>query len=126
MKRFYHILFWIVITVVLILIFGSSWENYIQSFYFVSMLLPIVVGTSYVFNFFLVPRYLLTGRYFKFGLYLLYTVIVSLYLEMVVLTVSFVYLANFDYSNMGPYASDSLILAIVLYLIVVQQKLQNK
>jgi two-component system, LytTR family, response regulator LytT len=118
MKSFYHILFWIVITVVLTLIFGASWENYTQSFYFISMLLPIVVGTSYIFNFFLVPRYLLTGRYFLFGLYLLYTVIVSLYLEMVVLTVSFVYLANFNFGNMGSYASDSLILAIVLFLVV--------
>ncbi len=118
MKTFYHILFWVVITVILTLIFGSSWKNFTQSFYFVSMLLPIVVGTSYVFNFFLVPRYLLTGRYFKFGLYFFYTLIVSLYLEMFVLTVSFVYLANFNFANMGSYASDSLILAIVLYLVV--------
>lgn len=118
MKKFYHILFWIVVTVILTLIFGSSWENYTQSFYFVAMLLPIVVGTSYFFNFFLVPRYLLSGRYFYFGLYLLYTIIVSLLLEMMVLTVSFIYLANFNFANMGPYASDSLVLAIVLYLVV--------
>lgn len=118
MKSVYHILFWLVITAILTLIFGNSWENYNQSFYFVSMLLPIVVGTSYFFNYFLVPRYLLTGRYFYFGLYLIYTVIVSLHLEMAVLTVSFIYLANFNFGNMGSYASDSLILAIVLYLIV--------
>lgn len=118
MKRFYHIFFWVIVTVILILIFGNSWENYLQSFYFVAMLLPIVVGTSYFFNYFLVPRYLLTGRYLYFGLFLFYTFIVSLYLEMVVLTVSFVYLANFNFANMGSYASDSLILAIVLYLIV--------
>lgn len=117
-KRFYHILFWLIITAILTLIFGNSWENYTQSFYFVSMLLPIVVGTSYFFNYFLVPRYLLTGRYFYFGLYLLYTVLVSLYIEMLVLTFSFIYLANFNFANMGSYASDSLILAIVLYLVV--------
>ena len=118
MKRFYHIIFWVIITVILTLIFGNSWENYIQSFYFVSLLLPIVVGTSYFFNYFLVPGYLLTGRYFYFGVYLFYTIIVSLYLEMLVLTFSFIYLANFNFENMGSYASDSLILAIVLYLIV--------
>lgn len=118
MKRFYHILFWVIITAILTLIFGNSWENYIQSFYFVSMLLPIVIGTSYFFNVFLVPRYLLTGRYFYFGLYLFYTVIVSLFLEMLVLTISFIYLADFNFGDMGSYASDSMILAIVLYLIV--------
>lgn len=116
--RFYHILFWVIITAILTLIFGSSWENYLQSFYFLSMLLPIVVGTSYFFNFFLVPRYLLSGRYFYFGLYFIYTVVISLYLEMIVLTVSFVYLANFNFGDMGAYASDSLILGIVLYLVV--------
>ena len=118
MKRIYHVLFWIVITVILTLIFGRSWENYTQSFYFVAMLLPIVVGTSYFFNYFLVPRYLLRGRYFYFSLYLLYSIIVSLHLEMIVLTISFMYLANFDFGNMGTYASDSLVLAIVLYLVV--------
>ena len=118
MKRFYHVLFWVIITVILTLIFGSSWENYTQSFYFSAMLLPIVIGTSYFFNYFLVPKYLLRGRYFYFALYLLYTVIVSLHLEMMVLTISFMYLANFDFENMGTYASDSLVLAIVLYLVV--------
>lgn len=118
MKKLYHILFWIVITAILTLIFGSSWENYTQSFYFLAMLLPIVIGTSYFFNYFLVPRFLLSGRYFYFGLYLFYTIIVSLLLEMLVLTISFMYLANFNFANMGAYASDSLVLAIVLYLVV--------
>ncbi len=118
MKKFFHILFWIVISAILTLIFGSSWENYTQSFYFLAMLLPIVIGTSYFFNYFLVPRYLLNGRYFYFGLYLFYSIIVSLLLEMMVLTISFMYLANFNFANMGAYASDSLVLAIVLYLVV--------
>lgn len=118
MKRIYHVLFWIVVTIILTLIFGHSWQNYLQSFYFVAMLLPIVVGTSYFFNYFLVPRYLLSGRYFYFALYLLYTIVISLHLEMIVLTISFVYLANFNLATMGLYASDALVLAIVLYLVV--------
>ncbi len=118
MKRFYHIIFWLVIIIILILIFGNSWDNYLHSFYFVSLLFPIVVGTSYFFNYFLVPRYLLQGRYLFFGLYMLYLVIASLYLEMLVLTFSFVYLANFNLGDMGAYASDAFILAIVLYFIV--------
>jgi hypothetical protein len=58
------------------------------------MLLPVAVGTSYSFNYFLVPRYLLKKRYKKFSLYLAYLLIVSTWLEMWVITGSFILLAD--------------------------------
>ena len=118
MKPIHHIIFWTAIMLILTLAFGSSWGSYLESFYFVSMLLPVVAGTSYFFNYYLVPRYLFQGRYGYFVLYLFYTLVFSLYLEMVVLMVSFMYLANFNIYEMGPHASDALLLAIILYLVV--------
>lgn len=100
------------------LIFGRQFDDFSTSFYFVSMLLPVVVGTCYFFNLYLVPSYLLPKKYFKFSLYTFYMVIVSIYLELLVMILSFVYLAEYSYKNMGPYMTDAFSLATVLYFVV--------
>jgi hypothetical protein len=99
-------------------IFGHSWGSGLPAFYFISMLLPVVMGTSYFFNYYLVPQFLLKRKYFWFGLYFFYTLVVSLYLEMLVLIFSFIYLANYDLGQMGPNSSDILLLAVVMYMVV--------
>jgi hypothetical protein len=88
------------------------------AFYFVCMLLPIVLGTSFFFNYLLVPKFLLKGRYLRFGLYSFYTAVVSIYLEMIVLMFSFIYFGNFNFRNLGPNARDTILLAVILYLLV--------
>jgi two-component system response regulator LytT len=45
-------------------------------------------------------------------------IIVSIYLELVVMTLSFIYLAEYSYKNMGPYMTDAFSLATVLYFVV--------
>lgn len=113
-----HIAYSIIVVLVLTLVFGRSWGNNTAAFFFIAMLLPIVLGTSYFFNYVLVPGYLLKKKYLKFTLYSLYTAIVSLYLEMIVLMLSFIYLGNFNFDNLGPNASDTILLAVILYLLV--------
>lgn len=113
-----HIIFWIAVILLLTGIFGKVFESFALSFYFVSMLLPIAVGTSYVFNSWLVPRYLFKKRYKKFSLYFFYLLIISTWLEMWVITGAFILLANYNFNNLGPVAGNVLILAIILYFIV--------
>ncbi len=100
------------------LVFGGSWGNKMAAFYFVSLLLPVIMATSYFFNYYLVPKFLLQKRYFQFGLYLIYTVVFSLFLEMIVLTFIFIYVLKFHLDKFNPNASDSLFLAIIMYLVV--------
>ena len=114
----FHVFFWLFITIVFTLVFGHSWGSRVQAFYFISLLLPVVMGTSYFFNYFLVPRFLLTKKYYWFALYFLYTIVVSLYFEMWVLTFSFMYLVNFEIYQIAPNSRDTLLLAVVLYLVV--------
>lgn len=114
----FHILYWLFVTLILAAVFGSSWENRMAAFYYICMLLPVVMATSYFFNYFLVPRYLLSRKYFRFILFFLYTLVVSLYLEIIVLTFAFVFLVKFHFWKMGPNSSDTVLLAVVLYLIV--------
>ncbi|MBN2615797.1 MAG: LytTR family transcriptional regulator [Bacteroidales bacterium] len=114
----YHILYILVVILVLTLVFGHSWGNNTAAFYFISMLLPIVLGTSYFFNYVLVPRFYLKKKFFRFGLYTFYMMVVSVYLEVLVLLFAFIYLVNFHFSKIGPNASDTILLAVILYLLV--------
>jgi len=117
MKLIKEIFFWVFATSALIIIFGRQYGGYINSFYFVSFLLPVIVGTSYMFSAFLVPQYLLQKKYFKFGLYTLYTIIVSLNLEIIVITLAFAALANYQYEHMLPAAKNVFGLAITMYFV---------
>lgn len=113
-----HIVFWIIVLVILTIVFGHSWGSKLSAFYFIMILLPVVMCTSYFLNYFLVPQFLLKKKYFWFGLYFVYLLVISLYLEMLVLIFSFIYLANYDLDKMGPNSYDTLLLAVVLYMIV--------
>jgi len=116
---YYHIIYWLFLIITLTLVFGRSWNDSSSAFVFVCMLLPIVLGTSYFFNYLLVPRYYLKKKYAKFALYTLYTIIVSLYLETMVLLFSFIYLGNYSMNELDPNAADSTLLAVILYLLVI-------
>ncbi|MDA3952130.1 MAG: LytTR family DNA-binding domain-containing protein [Bacteroidales bacterium] len=115
---YYHIVYWIFIICILMFVFGRSWGNKMAAFYFISLLLPVIMATSYFFNYYLVPKFLLQKKYFQFGLYLTYTVVFSLFFEMIVLTFTFTYVLNFHLSKFNPNASDTLLLAVIMYLIV--------
>lgn len=118
MRSLYQILFWIVTFIVLTLIFGRSYGGMTQSFYFVSFLFPVIVGTSFFFNSFLVPQYLLRKKYFKFVLYFLYTLTFSIYLELLVMTLSLTLFANYQYDHLNPNTTDIYLLTFVLYFFV--------
>lgn len=115
---YFHIAFWVVVVAILIVIFGGAWQGEIQAFFFISLFLPVIMSTSYFFNYYLVPKFLLKRKYFGFALYCYYTLVISLFLEMLVLIVSFVYLANYKIANFGINSSDIILLAVVMYLVV--------
>ncbi len=113
-----HILFWVLVTVVMIIGFGSTFDDYSKTFFFVTFLMPVAMATSYFFNYFLVPRYLLRKRMFRFILYTVYTVIASFFLQMVVITLSFIVIANYNFREMEPVMTNIFLLALTIYLIV--------
>lgn len=114
----FHVAFWILITSIFTLIFGHSWGSTIHAFYFISLLLPVVMGTFYFFNYYLVPQYLLQKKYFRFGLYFYYMLVISLFLEILVLIFSFIYLSNFEFNQVSINSRNPLLLSLILYLVV--------
>ncbi len=113
-----HVLLWCLTALILILYYGRENTDYVEAFYFVTMLMPVAVGTAYFFNYYLVPNYLLTRRYWVFALYMFYMFVFTLYLEMLVLVFSFIFLYNFQYGEMNPLTVDTISVATTIYLIV--------
>jgi sensor histidine kinase YesM len=113
-----HLLFWGTVLGFFVLYFGREAESYTQSLLFVALLLPVAMATTYFLTGVLVPRYLLPGRYGCFALYAVYTLIVSVYLELVVLVVSFIFLADYQVSAMNPATLDVFGLVVGLYVVV--------
>ena len=118
MKRLTLLLMWLVVYALLVLIYGQLIYSWWEAFYFVSMLFPVVLGTSWFFNYFLVPRYLMERRYRPFFLYSFYLLIVSLYLEAWVVILSLILLADYDYTAMSPAIDNSINMTVLLYAVV--------
>ena len=113
-----QVFYWSSVLLVFTLIFGFSWQSSLLAFYFSALLLPILIITTYFFNSFLVPKYLLTGRYKKFALYFFYMLVVSLYCEMLVSLFSFVIIAEMDEAVVNLEGISIFTLGISLYLVV--------
>ena len=76
----WHILFWLVVLVYYTAFFGHQNGYYWLTFKFISLLLPITIATTYVFNYYLIPKYLLENRFWLFALLAFYTLLFSFYL----------------------------------------------
>jgi two-component system response regulator LytT len=117
-KTWQHILFWAAVYGFLTWIIGHWFKGYVESFYYVSMLLPVVIATSYFFNYFLVPSFLFTRRFFLFGLYTYYMLVVSLCLELFVSVLAMLLIIRFGIRDSCVLITDVFILAGLLYFVV--------
>jgi len=118
MKTYQHILFWVLVHAGLTLVFTRWFQGAVEAFYYVSLLLPVVIGTSYFFNYFLVPRYLFRKKFLQFGLYASYMLVVSLCLELLASMVAMLVIIRFRSNEAGPLVTDVFTLALVMYFIV--------
>jgi two-component system response regulator LytT len=118
MKLKSQLLFWVIVFVLMVLFFGQKWSSTLHAFYFTSLLMPVSVGTVYFFNAFLVPKYLFTKQYFRFTLYTIYTITVSMCLSAYTVVFAFIYLANYSVSKMNPMVFDVISLGLILYFVV--------
>lgn len=118
MKTYQHIIFWILVHASLTLIFGKYFENYVEAFYYVSLLLPVVLVTTYFFNYFLIPRYLFTRRFIQFGIYTFYMFVISLTLELLASVTSMLMMIKFNINETGPLVTDVFLLGIILHFVV--------
>ncbi|MDA8595200.1 LytTR family transcriptional regulator [Flavobacteriaceae bacterium] len=112
------IAYWIAVLIILSVLFGRSWQNPFGGLFVVTCLFPIVLVLAYTINNLLIPKFYNKGAYFKFGLYLTYLFIGSLYVQMWVILGALMYMANFDFSGLAPSVKDLILLSGILYLLV--------
>lgn len=114
----YHIIFWLVALAGFTYFFGHLAADYKNTFYFVCLLIPIIALSTYVINYWLIPAYLLKKMYFRFFSYFFFTLIISLWAELLLILWALIWLANYRYDQLNPVLSNIYLLAISLYCVV--------
>ncbi len=113
-----HLLFWCTVLLFFTYFFGAGSKNYHDTLLFSLFLMPITIATTYVSIYKLIPDYLITKRYFLFGLYSFYTLVISTYLIMLSIFFSLIYLAKFEFSEMNPLTKNILLVTTAVYLVI--------
>jgi LytS/YehU family sensor histidine kinase len=113
-----HVFFWLLILVFYVIFFGRRNSNYLQTFFFVGLLMPVTIGTTYLLNYYLVPRYLMKERYGFFLLYFIYTLIGSIFLEMMIAMLTFIVMAEVNIKEMSPASIDIFFLLTSLLMVI--------
>jgi hypothetical protein len=118
-RVFLHLLFWCTVLLFFTYFFGAGSKDFTKTILFSLFLMPITIATTYVSVYKLIPEYLATKRYWLFGLYSLYTLVISGYLIMVSIFFSLIYLSNFRYGDMNPITRNILLITTAVYLVVI-------
>ncbi len=113
-----HVFFWLLILAFYVVFFGRKNSNYLQTFFFVGLLMPVTIGTTYFLNYYLVPRYLMKERFGFFLLYFVYTLIGSLFMEMMISMLTFIVMAEIKITDMSPASIDIFFLLTSLLMVV--------
>ncbi len=74
--------------------------------------------TTYFVIYFLIPKYLILKKYFKFALYSFYTIVISAYLIILSIYFSLIFLSNLNIGTMPPMSKNYFFILILVYLIV--------
>ena len=113
-----HLLFWGLILAFYVLFFGRRTENYSLTLFFVGLLMPVTIGTTYFVNYVLIPRFLMRDRYGLFVLYFIYTLLGSVLLETVIALLTFIIMAELSIKSMSPASIDIIFLLTSLLLVI--------
>lgn len=114
-----HLLFWIGVLLFFTLIFGVN--NNIDSnvLYFSMFLMPVTIATTYTSIYKLIPEYLIPKRYYHFGLYSLYTLIISIFGILFSIFIAYAYFTNIENNSLSNIGKSALFIIACIYLVVI-------
>jgi two-component system LytT family sensor kinase len=113
-----HMVFWLVVLMFYIVFFGRKSNDLRTTLLFIGLLMPVTICTTYFINYRLVPLFLLKERYGLFGLYFLYTLIGSMFVEMMISFGVFIVVARLNIRSMSPASVDLFFLLTSLLVVV--------
>jgi len=114
-----HILFWSFILVFFTAIFGVGNTFDMNVVYFSLFLMPVTIGATYVSIYKLLPDYLITKRYFLFGLYSMYTLIILVFGAVLSIFFALAFLTNFKFEKMTVLSRSSIFIITSICLVVI-------
>ena len=114
-----HIIFWSFILVFFTSIFGVGNTIDMNVVYFSLFLMPVTIGATYVSIYKLLPDYLITKRYFLFGLYSIYTFIILVSGAVFSIFFALAFLTNFKFEKMTVLSKSSIFIITSICLVVI-------
>ncbi|MBC2845377.1 histidine kinase [Winogradskyella flava] len=112
-----HILFWIFILLFFTSIFGVGNTIDMNVVYFSLFLMPVTIGATYVSIYKLLPDYLITKRYFLFGLYSIYTLIILIFGAIFSIFFALAFLTDFKFEKMTVLSKSSVFIITSICLV---------
>jgi len=113
----FHLLFWIGVWFFFFYFFSYNSNDKVYITWFSSCLLPVTMGVTYFLVYYLIPNYLLTKKYFLFGLYSFYTLVFSSYIIVLVLYGCLIFLLSFDVNVMPPMSKNFFFILLLVFLV---------
>lgn len=113
-----HLLFWGAVWLFFYLFFSSGSNNPQFLFWFTTILSAISIIASYVFNYKLIPSYLITKKYWLFLLYTIYTVIFTLFGVLITVVFGFVFFFNLEFKTMPALTKSSSVILVCVFFII--------
>jgi len=113
-----HVVFWLGVLLFYTYFFDVGSKNFANTLHFALFLMPITIATTYISIYKLIPDYLIKKRYALFGLYSVYTFIISAYLVMLSIFFSLIYISHFEYNNMAPATKNIFFVITAVYFVV--------
>ena len=87
--------------------------------YFSLFLMPVTIGATYVSTYKLLPDYLITKRYFLFGLYSIYTLIILVFGAIFSIFFALAFLTDFKFEKMTVLSKSSVFIITSICLVVI-------
>ncbi|WP_163709186.1 sensor histidine kinase [Mangrovibacterium lignilyticum] len=118
LKTGQHLFFWIISYLFFVLFFGRANRDYQSTVAFSAMLFPLAIATSYFLNYYLIPKFLYRAAYFRFILLLVYTLIFTLWFEVLISLFVFTIVSDFKLYKIDPSTFDIVFLLVGLYFVI--------
>ena len=118
-KRFLlHSLFWLVVLLFFTFFFGFEDADFKTVVTFSAFFLPVTIGTTYVFIYRLIPKYLIPKRYLTFTLYSLAAFLISASYITISAFYGIMITVGYGYEEKFPITKSLIYILISVYLVV--------
>ncbi|WBL21307.1 sensor histidine kinase [Zunongwangia sp. HRR-M8] len=119
MKLLLHSLFWVAVLFFYMFFFAIDDSDLWLSARFSISLMPVTIGTTYTFSYTLIPKYLSKRKYFLFGLYSFYALVISA--SLIIFSAFYGYLLVFGLQWEGSYpvSKGLTFIYFAVYLVIV-------